>query len=77
MATRILSLLIGVVGLGAILCSAYLYYSPPTEGPELVLEDPDQVFNDVVPGRVYEIEFRIHNRTGQTRRVLGGGDCPT
>lgn len=77
MASRILSLLLAVVGLGAILCSAYLYFRPPADDSELVLEEPDQFFSDLVSGRVHEIEFRIRNRTGRSLRVLGGGDCPT
>ncbi len=83
MVSRILSLLFVMVALAAFLCAAYLYLWPPIEEPGLVVEEPDRVCSDLVPGRVEEIEFRVHNRTGQTLRVIGAGggggdnDCLT
>ncbi len=76
MALRILSLLFGLAGLALLLNSAYLFFLPSVENEGLVLENPDQVFSDVVLGQIYEIQIRIRNRSGQTRRVIGGGDCP-
>jgi hypothetical protein len=81
MASRVLSVLLVMMALGAFLCAVYLYVRPPAEEPALVVEEPARVYNDLVAGHSREIEFRIHNRTGQTLRVVGadggggGGAC--
>ena len=73
MVSRTLPVLFVMVALGAFLCAAYLYLWPPVEEPGLVVEEPDRIYSDLIPGRVREIEFRIHNRTGRTWRVVGAG----
>jgi len=73
MVSRTLSVLFVMVALGAFLCAAYLYFRPPIEEPGLVVEEPARVCSDLVAGPVHEIEFRVHNRTRQTLRVVGAG----
>jgi len=83
MVSRTLSMLFVVVALGSFLCAAYLYFRPPIEEPGLVVEEPARVYTDLAPGPMHEIEFRVHNRTRQTLRVVGaggvaeGGECLT
>jgi hypothetical protein len=77
MVSRVVFLLLGIIALGAFLCAAYFYLCPSVEEPGIIVEEPDRVYDHLVLGRDYEIEFLVHNRTGQTMRIIGGGDCPT
>lgn len=75
MAYRTMSNLFGIASLGAVLAAGYLYLRPPAEGPALVVQEPDRVLHDALPGEVYEVEFRVQNRTGRTLRVVGAPSC--
>ena len=84
MGNRFLSWLLGLLGLFGLLCAAYLYLQPPSpalsiQRPGLVIEEGERICNDVIVGRVYDIEFRFHNQTARTRRIIGtdgaGGDA--
>lgn len=68
---RLISRFFVLAALGAILCAGYLYFQPSTEEPGLVVEGPERILKDLVPGRDYEVEFRVHNRSNRTVRVVG------
>jgi hypothetical protein len=72
MVYRMMSALFAVAALTAFLWAGYLYLRARAQERGLMVEEPDRVFNDLVPGREYEIEFRVHNRTSQTLRIVGG-----
>ncbi len=83
MVSRTLSVFFLTLALGASLGASYLYFRPPIAEPGLVVEEPARVYSDLAAGHVHEIEFRVHNRTSQTLRVVGAdgvagdGECLT
>lgn len=67
-----LSCLLLFVSLACLLMAGFVYVRPPGSEAGLVVERPSRVVEGLAPGREYDIEFRIHNRTGRTLRVVGG-----
>src|SRR6266436_4094169 len=61
MVSRIPSLLLVLVALGAFLCAVYLYLRPPIEQPGLVVEEPDRVYSDLIPGRAHAMDVPGHS----------------
>ena len=74
MILRLVAMVCALVAVAALGAAGYLYWFPPPveEGPGLVIGEPDRVIPDLVAGREIEVAFRIHNRSGEMRRVIGG-----
>lgn len=72
---RHMPMLFGIMGLGAFFVAAFLYFWPPIEESVVEVQVPD--CSHVTSGRVYEIDILIHNRSGRTLRIIGGGECLT
>jgi hypothetical protein len=65
------ALLFTLAGLLALSVAGYLYFASRDNGPALRVENPERVFEGVVVGKKYEVEFRIFNDGAQPRRVVG------
>ena len=75
---RILAGLCLLLGLGLLAASVCLYFYPPEawpDEPRVVIEEPERVFEEPVPGQEYVVQFPVHNKTGRTRRVVGAPTC--
>lgn len=68
---RLLSIVFAVAGIGLLAGGGYLALQPEVVEPGLIVEEPERILNGVVPHREQVIDFRVHNRTSRTLRVLG------
>ncbi len=72
MILRILSVVFGSIALGLFAVTGYLQFQPPlAHAPELEVQEPTRVLKNVVVGREYEVAFRVVNRGGESRRIIG------
>jgi hypothetical protein len=55
-----------------LVAGAYLRLRAPGQGRGLVVREPDRLLTGLVSGKTYEIDFQVHNPTGETKRVFGG-----
>lgn len=66
----IVSILVGG-GIVLIAASGFLSLAVPVLGPEVVVDQPQRLLNDITPGQEYDLECMVHNRTGRSMRILG------
>lgn len=50
-------------------------YSIQTGGPGVRIDEPDRKFPAYTIGQELGVEFRIHNPTGHTVRIVGLAEC--
>lgn len=60
-----------LAGLGCLAIAAWMYLWPSDE-PGLIVAEPDRPMTGLVAGQVGELTFAVHNRSGTSRRVVGG-----
>lgn len=53
------------------LASVYGYLHPPPYEAELIVDEPEQTLSELIADREYVIDFRLHNRSNRTLRVVG------
>lgn len=68
---RVVSGLFGITAAGAFIAAGYLYFEPPREASHFVVEEPERVLENLVPGQQYDVNFVVRNQTGRPLRVLG------
>jgi hypothetical protein len=72
MIRRLLPVVLGLIGLAGLAAAAYLHLPRPTLDHSAVeVEAPQPVLDKLVVGREYDVEFRLHNRSGHPLRVVG------
>jgi hypothetical protein len=74
MLSRFLPLAFLLCGIG-LLGAAGVVYLAPAEAPSLCIEDPDRELPGVAAGQKLDVAFRIHNRAGQSARIIGLTVC--
>ena len=58
-------------GVGLLAFAGWQYFFG--ERPDLEVERPARTFASLQAGKEHEVLFHVHNRSGQTRRVVGAG----
>jgi hypothetical protein len=69
----ILVRVVGAAALGGCFCAVCLFLWLLVGRTSVVVDEPNRVFNDLVPLRHYDVDFRVHNQTNRTLRVVGMG----
>jgi hypothetical protein len=70
---RVVPWCFAVAGMGCFVLAGYLAFYPPQATPGCVVEQPERCLDGLLAGRDYEVEYRVHNRTGSDLRVVGAG----
>lgn len=71
--SRLLSHIFVLAAIAAILCAIYLFLRSGALEPQVMVEEPNRVLNDLILGRDYDVSFRIHNRTDRAAHIVGMG----
>lgn len=69
----ILVRVVGAAALGGCFCAVYLFLWLLVGRTSVLVDEPNRVLNDLVPLRDYDVDFRVHNQTGRTLRIVGMG----
>ena len=67
----ILARVVGAAALGGCFCAVCLFLWLLVGRTSVVIDEPNRVLNDLVPLRDYDVDFRVHNQTGRTLRIVG------
>jgi hypothetical protein len=70
---RILTRLFGLAAAVGIVCAIYHFLRSGAGEPEVIVEEPNRILNDLILEHDYDIAFRVHNRTERTLRIVGMG----
>jgi hypothetical protein len=74
MSLRALPTALLVAGLALLGLATYSYFAR-SDGPALVVAEPELEVDDCVPGQETEVVFRLLNKSGRPVRVVGLVPC--